>query len=78
MVSSLLLPAASALLLAASALGEEATASTSSVPDFTPPPAHYNADLSFRGLSPNGKVTKFKVSGHAYVVLALPSLRAAT
>ncbi|ORY81781.1 concanavalin A-like lectin/glucanase domain-containing protein [Leucosporidium creatinivorum] len=62
MVSSLILPAASALLLAASALAEE---TTSSVPDFTPPPAHYNSDLSFRGLTPNGKVSKFGVSGHA-------------
>lgn len=64
MVSSLILPAALALLLAASVLAEDAT---SAVPAFTPPPAHYNPDLSFRGLSSHGKVAKFEVSGHACV-----------
>lgn len=47
------------LLLASSALAETAE------PAFVPPPAHYNEALSWRGLTANGKVHGYGVSGHA-------------
>lgn len=56
MALSLLLPAA---LFASAVLAETAD------PAFVPPPAHYNEALSWRGLTTNGKVQGYGVSGHS-------------
>lgn len=58
----------SLLLVSTPSLGADAGSASTAAP-FVLPPVHYNAALSFRGVSAGGAIPSFDVSGHSCVPL---------
>lgn len=66
--ASVLTASVSLCAVAAAARGEESESASTASDRWTPPGNyHYDPHSSFRGLTADGKVENYDVSGHAYV-----------